>query len=40
MHPASSLCLDLLLGLQHGVVVDVVVMDVFGGLLGDEALGQ
>lgn len=40
VHPAARLGLHLLLGLQHGVVMDVVVMDVFGGLLGDEALCQ
>ena len=38
LHPLSRLRFDLLLRLGHGVVVDVVVVDVLGGLLGDESL--
>lgn len=40
LHALRRLGLDLLLALGHGVVVDVVVVDVLGGLLGDEALAQ
>lgn len=40
LHPLRRLRFDLLLGLGHGVVVDVVVVDVLGGLLGDEALAH
>lgn len=38
LHPLSRLRFDLLLRLGHSVVVDVVVVDVLGGLLADEAL--
>lgn len=40
LRPLSRLRLDLLLRLGYGVVVDVVVVDVLGGLLGDKSLTQ
>lgn len=40
LHPLSRLRFDLLLRLGHGVVVDVVVVDMLGGLLGDESLAH
>lgn len=40
LYPLRCLRLDLLLRLGHGVMVDVVVVDVLGGLLGDKSLTQ
>lgn len=40
LHPLCCLRFDLLLRLGHSMMVDIVVVDMLGGLLGDKSLTQ